>query len=135
IHLLDERARLTNRLQAVLEDATLKRAAVGTHGRGVSARVILDALIGAETDSHVLAELARGRRRRKRDLLPKPGSVASLPTRRSCSASSSLIGTLWKRRVRGCASRLTSAWLPSARRWPYSTPFRGEPTHRPGAGC
>src|SRR5262249_15039091 len=129
------RARLTNRLQAVLGEATLKRAAVGTHRRGVSPRVILDALIGAATHSHVLAELERGKRRKKRDLLPKPGSGASLPTKRSCAASNSFIGSVWKRRVRGCASRLTSAWLPSARRWPYSTPFRGEPTHRPGAGC
>src|SRR5262245_52353612 len=69
IHLLEERARLTNRLQAVLEDANIKLAAVVTDVRGVSARAILEALIGGETDSHVLAELARGRLRAKRALL------------------------------------------------------------------
>jgi len=69
IPLIDERARLTNRLQAVLEDATIKLAAVVTDVRGVSARAILDALSGGETDSHVLAERARGRLRSKRDLL------------------------------------------------------------------
>lgn len=69
IHLIDERARLTNRLQVVLEDANIKLAAVVTDVRGVSARAILDALIAGETDSHTLAELARGRLRSKRDLL------------------------------------------------------------------
>jgi transposase len=68
-HLVEERARLTNRLQAVLEDANVKLAAVVTDVRGVSARAILDALIAGETDPATLAELARGRLRAKRDLL------------------------------------------------------------------
>jgi len=69
IHLIEERARLTNRLQVVLEDANIKLAAVVTDVRGVSARAILQALLGGETDSHILAELARGRLRAKRELL------------------------------------------------------------------
>jgi transposase len=69
IHLIEERARLTNRLQTVLEDANIKLASVVTDVRGVSARAILEALMSGETDQQVLAELARGRLRAKRDLL------------------------------------------------------------------
>ncbi len=68
-HLVEERARLTNRLQAVLEDANIKLAAVVTDVRGVSARAILDALVAGETDAVLLADLARGRLRAKRDQL------------------------------------------------------------------
>jgi transposase len=68
-HLIEERARLTNRLQAVLEDANIKVAAVVTDIRGVSARAILDALIAGETDATRLADLARGRLRAKREAL------------------------------------------------------------------
>lgn len=68
-HLVEERARLTNRLQTVLEDANVKLASVVTDIRGVSARAILAALIAGETDPSVLAELARGRMRSKREVL------------------------------------------------------------------
>ena len=68
-HLVEERARLTNRLQAVLEDANVKLASVVTDVRGVSARAILEALLSGETDPATLAELARGRLRAKRELL------------------------------------------------------------------
>jgi transposase len=68
-HLVEERARLTNRLQAVLEDANVKLASVVTDIRGTSARAILQALLAGETDPATLAELARGRLRAKRELL------------------------------------------------------------------
>jgi transposase len=68
-HLVEERARLTNRLQAVLEDANIKLASVVTDVRGVSARAILDALVAGESDPVLLAELARGRLRAKREQL------------------------------------------------------------------
>jgi transposase len=68
-HLVEERARLTNRLQAVLEDANIKLASVVTDVRGVSARAILQALVAGETDPALLADLARGRLRTKRDQL------------------------------------------------------------------
>jgi transposase len=68
-HLVEERARLTNRLQDVLEDANVKLASVVTDVRGVSARAILEALVAGEADPRVLAELARGKLRTKRDLL------------------------------------------------------------------
>jgi hypothetical protein len=69
--LVEERARLTNRLQTVLEDANVKLAAVVTDVRGVSARAILEALVAGETDPTTLAELARGRLRTKRELLAR----------------------------------------------------------------
>lgn len=70
-HLVEERARITNRLQTVLEDANVKLASVVTDIRGASARAILQALVAGETDPTTLAELARGRLRTKRELLAK----------------------------------------------------------------
>src|SRR5258708_36472214 len=69
IHLVDGRARLTSRLQAVLEDGNSKLAAVVTDVRGLSAREILQRLLEGETDARALAELARGTLRAKRDAL------------------------------------------------------------------
>ena len=67
--LVQDRARVINRLQAVLEDANIKLAAVVTDLRGVSARALLAALIAGPRDVDALAELARGRLRTKRDQL------------------------------------------------------------------
>lgn len=67
--LVAERARIVNRLQKVLEDANIKLAAVASDITGVSARRMLQALLDGERDSAVLAQLARGRMRSKRDLL------------------------------------------------------------------
>ena len=68
-HLVEERARLTNRLQTVLEDANVKLASVVTDIRGASARAILSALIAGETNPTMLADLALGRMRSKRAIL------------------------------------------------------------------
>jgi transposase len=67
--LVQDRARVINRLQAVLEDANIKLAAVVTDSRGVSARAMLEALIAGQRDGDTLADLARGRLRTKRDQL------------------------------------------------------------------
>jgi transposase len=67
--LVQDRARVINRLQAVLEDANIKLAAVVTDIRGVSARAMLEALIAGQRDVDALTELARGRLRTKRDQL------------------------------------------------------------------
>ena len=64
--LIDERSAATRRLQKVLEDANLKLAGVATDVRGVSGRAILAALLSGTTEPAILAELARGRLRRKR---------------------------------------------------------------------
>ncbi len=64
--LVQERARIANRLQKVLEDANIKLAAVATDVLGASGRAMLSALLEGETDPAVLADLARGRLREKR---------------------------------------------------------------------
>jgi transposase len=68
-HVVEERARLTNRLQMVLEDANVKLASVVTDIRGASARAMLAALVAGETEPTVLADLAQGRMRSKREVI------------------------------------------------------------------
>jgi transposase len=65
--LLAERALLVNRLHKVLEDTNLKLTAVVTTIMGLSARDMLDALLKGQTDPLVLARLARGKLRKKRE--------------------------------------------------------------------
>ena len=60
-----ERAREVNRLCKVLEDSNLKLTSVLTDVMGVSGRAMLLALVQGTTDPAVLAELARGRLRKK----------------------------------------------------------------------
>jgi transposase len=69
ISLSEERSRLINRLQKTLEDANIKLASVASDVMGRSARDMLAALLAGEVDPVILAELARGRMRSKRDLL------------------------------------------------------------------
>jgi transposase len=64
-HLIQERARVVNRMQKVLEWANIKLAAVVTDITGVSARAMLLALVEGQTDVTALAELAKGRLRAK----------------------------------------------------------------------
>lgn len=66
-----ERATLANRVQKVLEDANLKLASVATDVLGVSGRAMLAAIVAGETDPAVLADLAHGRLREKREQLVK----------------------------------------------------------------
>jgi transposase len=67
--LVQDHARALNRLQAVLEDANLKLASVMTDIYGVSARAMLEAIRAGQRDVEVLADLARGCLRAKRDQL------------------------------------------------------------------
>src|SRR5205823_135039 len=67
--LTDERSAAVCRLQKVLEDANLKLAGVATDILGVSGRAILQALVEGNTDPATLADLAKGRLRRKRAVL------------------------------------------------------------------
>jgi transposase len=60
-----DRAQEVNRLYKVLEDSGLKLTSVITDVMGVSGRAMLAALIEGTTDPAVLAELARGRLRKK----------------------------------------------------------------------
>jgi transposase len=63
--LVHDRARESQRIEKVLEDAGLKLAAVVSHVLGVSGRAMLDALIVGERDPEVLAEMAKGRLKAK----------------------------------------------------------------------
>jgi len=67
--LVQERARVINRLQKVLEDANIKLAAVATNVLGVSARAMLEALLAGTSDPATLANFAQGRLREKRGQL------------------------------------------------------------------
>ncbi|HEV7235592.1 MAG TPA: IS110 family transposase [Ktedonobacteraceae bacterium] len=63
--LIRERASEVNRIQKTLEGANIKLASVATDITGVSGRQILSALIGGETDTRLMAHLAKGRMREK----------------------------------------------------------------------
>jgi Recombinase zinc beta ribbon domain len=63
--LIQERTRHANRLHKVLEDAGIKLTSVATHLLGTSGRAMLDALVVGTTDPPVLADLARGKLRKK----------------------------------------------------------------------
>jgi transposase len=66
---IQERVTLINRVQKLLEDANIKLAAVASDIMGVSGRAMLAALLAGYTDPQVVADLAKGRLRSKRDLL------------------------------------------------------------------
>ena len=64
-----ERTRHYCRLEKLLEDALIKVSAVASKLDTLSVRDMLEALIGGERDPQVLASLARGRMKAKRDRL------------------------------------------------------------------
>ncbi len=68
-NLVQDRATVVNRLHKVLEWANLKLTSVVSDVTGASARAMLEALVAGETSPAVLANLAQGRLRNKRDLL------------------------------------------------------------------
>ena len=60
-----EKARLSSRIQKVLEDANIKLASVASDVLGASGRDMLNAIVRGECDANVLAEFARKRLRAK----------------------------------------------------------------------
>jgi len=64
-----DRSQEVNRLQKVLEDAGVKLTSVLTDIMGVSGRAMVEALVDGTTDPQVLADLARGKLRKKLPLL------------------------------------------------------------------
>lgn len=66
-----ERATLSNRVQKLLEDANIKLGSVASDVLGVSGRAMLEALVAGQTDPEILADLAKGRLREKREPLMK----------------------------------------------------------------
>lgn len=63
--LIQDRTREANRLYKVLQAAGIKLASVATNSLGVSGRAMLEALVHGTTDPARLAELARGKLRKK----------------------------------------------------------------------
>ena len=63
--LMGDRVRDTTRLELMLEDASIKLSSVASSLNTVSARAMLAAMIDGETNPLRLAELARGKMRRK----------------------------------------------------------------------
>jgi len=80
---IEDRSRTINRLQKILEDANIKLSSVATDVMGRSAREMLAALLAGEEDPAILAELARGKMRAKRNLLKqaRPRAVQASPSR------------------------------------------------------
>jgi transposase len=62
---IEERTREAQRLEKVLQDAGIKLSSVASDTLGVSARLMLDALVHGSHEPALLAELARGRLRAK----------------------------------------------------------------------
>jgi transposase len=67
--LIRERASEINRIQKVLEGANVKLASVATDVLGVSGRRMLEAMVAGVADPEALADLAKGKLRRKRPAL------------------------------------------------------------------
>jgi transposase len=67
--LIHERTAEINRIQKVLEGANIKLAAVAANVVGVSGRAMLEAMLAGAEDPSLLADLARGRMRQKRQPL------------------------------------------------------------------
>jgi transposase len=63
--LIEERTREVNRLHKLLETANIKLSSVASNIMGLSAHMMLKSLLEGTTDPDVLADLARGRLRKK----------------------------------------------------------------------
>jgi transposase len=63
--LVQERTRIVNRVQKLLEGANIKLASVATDIMGASGRAMLAEIATGQTDAELLADLARGRMRNK----------------------------------------------------------------------
>jgi transposase len=62
---IEERTRVVNRVQKLLEGANIKLASVASDIMGVSARAMLAEIVAGQTDAELMANLARGRMRNK----------------------------------------------------------------------
>jgi transposase len=63
--LVQERTRIVNRVQKLLEGANIKLSSVASDIMGVSARAMLAEIVAGQTDAELMADLARGRMRSK----------------------------------------------------------------------
>jgi hypothetical protein len=78
--LIEDRARETQRLHKVLEDGGIKLDSVASNALGASGRTMIEALIAGQRDPQVLAELAKGRLRRRVRTWRWPWSAGSPTT-------------------------------------------------------
>lgn len=69
--LIDERVREMNRLHKLLQAANIKLSSVASDVMGMSGRMMLEALLEGKTDPEVLADLAKGKLRKKLPELKK----------------------------------------------------------------
>ena len=69
--LVEDRTRVKQRIEKLLEDALIKVSSVLTDVLGVSGRAMIEALIAGQRNPKVLAELAKGRARRNRAALER----------------------------------------------------------------
>jgi transposase len=67
--LIQQRAQVVNRIQKVLEGANIKLSSVATDVVGASGRAMLEAMVSGTDDPGVLADMAKGRLRKKRSEL------------------------------------------------------------------
>jgi transposase len=67
--LVEDRSRVKQRIEKLLEDALIKISSVLTDIHGVSGRAMIEALIAGRRSPHTLAQLAKGRARARRDAL------------------------------------------------------------------
>jgi transposase len=65
VKLVEQRSAVINRIQKLLEDANIKLSSVVSDVVGMSSRDMLECLVRGETNVEVMAELARGRMRKK----------------------------------------------------------------------
>jgi transposase len=80
--LVQERTRLVNRVQKLLEGANIKLSSVATDIMGVSARAMLAEIAAGQTDPVLMADLARGQLRSKISELEKALTGIVLPHHR-----------------------------------------------------
>ena len=78
---IEERTREVQRLEKTLQDAGIKLSSVASKVLGVSGRLMLDALISGTHDPEVLAELAKGRLRKKIPALKQALRALHRPSR------------------------------------------------------
>jgi transposase len=83
VQLMADRTREITRLELMLEDASVKLSSVAASLTSVSARAMLAALISGESDPRVLADLAKGKMRRKIPALTEALTGLSTPSTRS----------------------------------------------------
>ena len=68
-NLIEERSRVVERMQQVLEGANIKLSSVATDITGASGRSMLEAMINGVSEPDTLAEMAQGRMRKKKAAL------------------------------------------------------------------